>query len=45
MYDISPNGERLLLLKPVGTDASSLPPPIIVVQHFDEELKRLVPTK
>jgi hypothetical protein len=29
----------------MGIDATDPPPPIVVVQHFDEELKRLVPTK
>jgi hypothetical protein len=28
-----------------GTDQAATPPQIIIVQHFDEELKRLVPTK
>jgi hypothetical protein len=43
-YDISPDGQRFLMVKPVN--ASNAPPPqLIVVQHFDEELKRLVPTK
>jgi hypothetical protein len=27
-----------------GTDQPAAPPSVIVVQHFDEELKRLVPT-
>ena len=43
-YDISPDGQRFLVLKAVG--ASNAPPPqLVVVQHFDETLKRLVPTK
>jgi hypothetical protein len=28
-----------------GGEAAGMPPQIVVVQHFDEELKRLVPTK
>jgi hypothetical protein len=28
-----------------GTDQTAAPLQLIVVQHFDEELKRLVPTK
>ena len=28
-----------------GTDQTAAPPQLIVVQHFDEELKRLVPIK
>jgi hypothetical protein len=43
-YDISPDGQRVVVVKPVN--ASNAPPPqLIVVQHFDEMLKRLVPTK
>ncbi len=45
-YDISPDGQRFLMIKEgSGTDQTAAPPQIIVVQHFDEELKRLVPTK
>ena len=42
-YDIAPDGQRFLMLK-AGADANSAPQ-IVVVQHFDEELKRLVPEK
>jgi serine/threonine-protein kinase len=45
-YDISPDGQRFLMIKEGGgTDQTAAPPQIIVVQHFDEELKRLAPTK
>jgi hypothetical protein len=44
-YDIAPDGRRFLMLKAGGDDAVALPPSPIIVQHFDEELKRLVPTK
>ena len=45
-YDISPDGQRFLMIKEGGgSDQTAAPPQIIVVQHFDEELKRLVPTK
>jgi eukaryotic-like serine/threonine-protein kinase len=45
-YDVSPDGQRFLMIKEGGgTDQTATPPQIIVVQHFDEELKRLVPTK
>jgi serine/threonine-protein kinase len=44
-YDIAPDGERFLMLKAAGKDTTSAPPQIVVVQHFDEELKRLVPAK
>jgi Tol biopolymer transport system component len=43
-YDISPDGQRFLMIKEAGTDATE-PPSIIVVEHWDEELKRLVPRK
>jgi serine/threonine-protein kinase len=42
-YDIAADGQRFLMIK-AGDDANSAPQ-IVVVQHFDEELKRLVPTK
>jgi hypothetical protein len=44
-YDVSADGQRFLMMKAVGGDASDAPPQIVVVQHFDEELKRLLPTK
>src|SRR5262245_14241014 len=44
-YDVSPDGRRFLMLKRQGADAGAAPPPIIVVQHWNEELKRLVPTR
>jgi len=44
-YDVSPDGGRFLMIKASGTDAGAAPPALIVVQHWDEELKRLVPTK
>ena len=43
-YDISRDGQRFLVVK-TASDPNVAPPQIIVVQHFDEELKRLVPTK
>jgi hypothetical protein len=44
IYDISPDGQRFLVLKQ-ASDPNTPPPQLIVVQHFDEELKRLVPAK
>jgi serine/threonine-protein kinase len=41
-YDITADGQRFLMLKAVVSDA---PPEIVVIKHFDEELKRLVPVK
>ena len=45
-YDVSPDGQRFLMMK--NSDApnqASTAPRIIVVQNWVEELKRLVPTK
>ena len=44
-YDVSPDGQRFLMIKAPGTDATAAPPSLIVVQHWDEELKRVVPTR
>jgi serine/threonine-protein kinase len=44
-YDISPDGQRFLMIKEGGADGTAAPSSIIVVQHWVEELKRLVPTK
>jgi serine/threonine-protein kinase len=45
-YDVSPDGQRFLMIKEGGgTDQTAAPPQIIVVQHWVEELKRLVPIK
>jgi serine/threonine-protein kinase len=44
-YDVSPDGKRFLMVKGPATDAVFAPPAVILVQHWDEELKRLVPTK
>jgi hypothetical protein len=42
-YDISPDGERFLMIKEGGSDETS-PTEFILVQNWFEELKRLVPT-
>jgi hypothetical protein len=44
-YDVSPDGQRFLMLRLAGGEASATPPTLIVVQHWDEDLKRLVPTR
>ena len=44
-YDISPDGQRFMMIKEGGIDGTAAPGSIIVVQHWVEELKRLVPTK
>jgi eukaryotic-like serine/threonine-protein kinase len=46
-YDISSDGQRLLIVKnvPAAANQETSPHQIVVVQHFDQELKRLVPGK
>jgi serine/threonine-protein kinase len=44
-YDISPDGQRFLMVKEGGAYGTAPPASIIVVQHWVEELTRLVPTK
>ncbi len=41
-YDISPDGERFLIIRRVGSDEGS-PAELILVQNWLEELKRLAP--
>ena len=43
-YDVSQDGQRFLVTKPVS-EPNVPPPQLVVVQHFDEVLKRLVPIK
>jgi serine/threonine-protein kinase len=45
-YDVSPDGQRFLMIKVGGaSEETAAPTSIIVVQHWTEELKRLVPAK
>ena len=44
-YDVSPDGQQFLMIKALETDRGLAPSALILVQHWDEELKRLVPTK
>ena len=44
-YDVSPDGRRFLMIKPIGADQTAASASVVVVQHWTEELKRLVPTK
>ena len=46
-YDVSPDGKRFLLLKDVETAGAEkpAPPEIRLVQHWFDELNRLVPAK
>ena len=43
-YEIAPDGQRFLMIKD-GADQTAAPASLVVVQHWLEELKRLVPTK
>jgi serine/threonine-protein kinase len=43
-YDVSPDGQRFLMIKRADRDPSTPPPQIVVVKNWFEELKRLVPT-
>jgi serine/threonine-protein kinase len=42
-YDIAADDQRFLMVKLASSETD--PPHIVVVQHFDDELKRLVPVK
>jgi serine/threonine-protein kinase len=45
-YDIAPDGQRFLLIKEgAGVDETAAPASLVVVQHWLDDLKRLVPTK
>jgi eukaryotic-like serine/threonine-protein kinase len=45
-YDVSPDGQRFLMVKEAGgSNQTAAPLSIVVVQHWVEELKRLVPTR
>jgi len=44
-YDVSSDGKRFLMIKEAASQASQAAPQIVVVQNWQEELKRLVPTK
>jgi serine/threonine-protein kinase len=46
LYDVSPDGQRFLLMKLPGpdTEADTAPPQFIVVTNWIEELKQRVPT-
>ena len=44
MADISPDGERFLMIRTLE-DTSTTPPQIVIVKNWLEELERLVPTE
>jgi hypothetical protein len=43
-YDVAPDG-RFLMLKTRESATPVAPPQLVVVEHFDEELKRLAPLR
>ena len=46
IFDISSDGQRFLMIKDAAApDGSTAQPQIVVVQHFDQELKRLLPAR
>ena len=45
-YDVSPDGQRFLMIKNSPTaDQNATPTSMVVIEHWVEELKRLLPTK
>jgi hypothetical protein len=44
-YDVSLDGQRFLMIRPLGSESTAPPPQITVVEHWFEELKARVPTK
>ena len=42
-YDMSPDGQQFLMIKEGGPNGTAPPTSLVVVQHWFEELKRLVP--
>ena len=44
-YDVAPDGSRFLMIKSAAPSSNSATVQLVVVQHWFEELKRLVPTK
>jgi serine/threonine-protein kinase len=44
-YNVSPDGQKFLMIKPAEATVSSPLTQIVVVQNWFEELKRLVPTE
>ena len=44
-YDVSPDGQRFLMIKGPDRDQAAELPGLVVIEHLDEELKRIAPTK
>jgi eukaryotic-like serine/threonine-protein kinase len=43
-FDIAPDGKRFLVVKAASGDDAPAPQKFVIVEHWFEELKRLVPT-
>ena len=43
-YDVAPDGERFVMIRPIEDSSTTAPPEIRVVVNWFEELERLVPT-
>jgi serine/threonine-protein kinase len=43
-FDVAPDGRRFVMIKEGAGDAAATPQNLVVVQHWFEDLKRLVPT-
>jgi hypothetical protein len=39
-YDVSPDGKRFLMIKNIESDSNALPPSMVVVENWLEELKQ-----
>jgi len=44
-YDVSPDGQRFLMIKNIEGSDQAAPPSIVVVLNWAEELKQLLPDK
>ncbi len=44
-WDIHPDGDRFLMLRPVGASGSEVPTSIVIVQNWLDELVRLAPAQ
>jgi hypothetical protein len=46
-YDVAPDGQRFLFIRPdsAGATGDAPPPQVVIVEHFLDDVKRLVPTK
>ena len=45
-YDISPDGQRFLMIKSgIGPEQTAAPPTLVLIQNWFEELKKRVPVR